>query len=67
MTDSFKKVLKAPLGLWKKIKIKIFILTDYVQALIDYWLGPYGLRCPPERRFQPLSLETGAGSTLGGR
>lgn len=64
MTDSFKKVVKAPLGLWKKIKIKIFILTDYVQAVIDYWLGPYGLRCPPERRFQPLSLETGAGSTM---
>lgn len=64
MTDSFKKVLKAPLGLWKKIKIKIFILTDYVQALIDYLLGPYGLRCPPERRFQPLSWDPRAGNAV---
>jgi len=60
MTDSFKKVLKAPLGLWKKIKIKIFILTDYAQALMDYWLGPYGRRCPPERRFLSISGDPGA-------
>ena len=44
MTDSFKLILKAPLGLWKKIKIKIFILSNYIQAQIDYWLGPDGSR-----------------------
>jgi hypothetical protein len=54
MTDSFKKVIKAPLGLWKKIKIKIFILSNYFQALIDYWIGPDGLRSTPELRLQPI-------------
>ena len=67
MTDSFKKVLKAPLGLWKKIKIKIFILTDYLHALVDYWLGPHGLRCAPERRFRMLSGDPGAEATMAGR
>lgn len=63
MTDSFKKIIKAPLGLWKKIKIKIFIFSDYVQALIDYWLGPYGLRCPPEERLLPIALDSDAKPT----
>lgn len=67
MTDSFKKVLKAPLGLWKKIKIKIFILSDYLQALIDYWLGPHGLRCPPQRRFRPVSSDPATAATSAGR
>jgi len=54
MTDSFKRILKAPLGLWKKIKIKIFILSNYIQAQIDYWLGPDGSRSSPEKRLQPM-------------
>ncbi|MCP9834048.1 MULTISPECIES: rhamnan synthesis F family protein [unclassified Cyanobium] len=55
MTDSFKKILKAPFGLWKKIKIKIFILSNYFQAQIDYLFGPYGLRGTPEKRLQPIA------------
>ncbi|MBW4532014.1 MAG: rhamnan synthesis F family protein [Aphanothece saxicola GSE-SYN-MK-01-06B] len=54
MTDSFKKVLKAPLGLWKKIKIKVFILSDYLQAQIDYWIGRDGRRSTPGKRLQPI-------------
>ncbi|MEA5444054.1 hypothetical protein [Cyanobium gracile] len=54
MTDSFKKVLKAPLGLWKKIKIKIFILSNYVQAQIDFWIGRDGRRSSPEKRLRPI-------------
>ncbi|MCP9902073.1 hypothetical protein KBZ12_15830 [Cyanobium sp. Cruz CV13-4-11] len=57
MTDSFKKILKAPLGLWKKIKIKIFILSDYLQAQIDFWIGPHGRRSTPEKRLQPIQLQ----------
>lgn len=69
MTDSFKKILKAPLGLWKKIKIKIFILSDYLQAQLDYWIGPHGLRSTPEKRLQPIDRRgdverTGATSSL---
>jgi hypothetical protein len=59
MTDSFKKILKAPLGLWKKIKIKIFILCDYFQALIDYWVGPYGIRSTPEKRLEAILPPSG--------
>ena len=55
MTDSFKKVIKAPLGLWKQIKIKIFILSNYIQALLEYWLGPDGVRSTPQQRLRPLS------------
>lgn len=61
MTDSFKKVLKAPLGLWKKIKIKIFILSNYLQAQIDYWIGPDGVRSTPEKRLQPIGRQAGQG------
>jgi hypothetical protein len=60
MTDSVKKIIKAPLGLWKKVKVKLFILIDYLQALIDHWFGPDGRRSTPQQRLQPIT-NTGEG------
>ncbi|MEA5391392.1 hypothetical protein VB738_08980 [Cyanobium gracile UHCC 0139] len=34
---------------------------------MDYWLGPHGLRCPPERRFLPLSRDWGSASSMASR
>ncbi|MCT0208481.1 hypothetical protein [Synechococcus sp. CS-1332] len=54
MTDSAKKLIKAPLGIWKRVKIKIFILIDFVYSLVEYWLGPNGRRSTPSQRLIPI-------------
>jgi hypothetical protein len=54
MTDSAKKLIKAPLGIWKKIKIKIFILIDYLYACCEYWFGSNGSRSSPSKRLMPI-------------
>ncbi|KEF41073.1 MAG: hypothetical protein ER33_13440 [Cyanobium sp. CACIAM 14] len=63
MADSAKKILKAPLGLWKKIKIKIFILINYFQAIVEYLIGPDGQRSSPSRRLMPIGKPAETGST----
>jgi hypothetical protein len=63
MTSSAKSIIKAPLGNWKKVKIKIFILINYLQAICEYLFGPNGLRSSPERRLSPIGKPPESGST----
>jgi hypothetical protein len=63
MTDSAKKIIKAPLGIYKRIKIKAFILVDYLTSLCEYWLGPNGSRSSPSRRLMPIGKSSIDGST----
>ncbi|MCP9797459.1 MULTISPECIES: hypothetical protein [Cyanophyceae] len=63
MTDSAKKIIKAPLGIYKRIKIKAFILVDYLTSLCEYWLGPNGSRSSPSRRLMPIGKPSVDGST----
>jgi len=63
MTDSAKKFIKAPLGIYKRIKIKAFILADYLASLGEYWLGPNGSRSSPSKRLIPIGKPSTDGTT----
>ena len=54
MTDSVKKVFKAPFGILKRVKVWIFVLIDLLEALLDYWFGPHGARSTPAKRLQSI-------------
>jgi hypothetical protein len=58
MTDSAKKFIKAPIGIYRKIKIKVYILIDYFASLCEYWLGPNGSRSSPSMRLKPMGKPT---------
>ena len=59
MTDSVKKVFKAPFGILKRVKVWIFVLIDLLEALLDYWFGPHGARSTPAKRLQSIGPDSG--------